>query len=389
MDIYQHKTGIKFFMAFLGLVVVLGTLWYTDYLAKKLVVRENKLIHLYAKALENTAKNIGTDHDISFMMEEIIQANVSIPVILADEKGNPISDKNVEYPEGIKEEDKTQLLKKEIAIMAEQHEPIKVEFYGIVNYIYYKNSSLLTMLRYYPYVQLGAIILLIIVGYAAFSYSRKSEQNRVWVGLAKETAHQLGTPLSSLMAISEYMKEDELIKNNPMVMELAKDVERLEVITQRFAQIGLDGKLEALTVGEMVKPQLDYLQARTSSKIQFHFQDDSNHAKAFINAALMGWVIENICKNAIDAMEGKGTLTVTMSANEQQVWMDITDTGKGMNKKTIKSIFKPGFTTKKRGWGLGLTLVKRIMEEYHNGKVVVLKSEPNAGTTFRLTWERV
>lgn len=376
-------------MAFLGLVVVLGTLWYTDYLAKKLVVRENKLIHLYAKALENTAKNIGTDHDISFMMEEIIQANVSIPVILADEKGNPISDKNVEYPEGIKEEAKTELLKKEISIMAAQHEPIKVEFYGIVNYIYYKNSSLLTMLRYYPYVQLGAIMLLIIVGYAAFSYSRKSEQNRVWVGLAKETAHQLGTPLSSLMAISEYMKEDEVIKHNPMVMELAKDVERLEVITQRFAQIGLDGKLEAVAVGEIVKPQLDYLQARTSSKIQFQYEDASNDAQALINAALMGWVIENICKNAIDAMEGKGSLTVLLSSNEQQVWMDITDTGKGMNKKTIKSIFKPGFTTKKRGWGLGLTLVKRIMEEYHNGKVVVLKSEPNVGTTFRLTWERV
>lgn len=376
-------------MAFLGLVVILGTLWYTDYLAKKLIVRESKLIHLYAKALENTAKNIGTDHDISFLMEEIIQANVSIPVILADEIGNPISDKNVDYPEGIKEEAKTALLKKEIAIMAKEYEPIKVEFYGIVNYIYYKNSSLLTMLRYYPYVQLGAIILLAVVGYAAFSYSRKSEQNRVWVGLAKETAHQLGTPLSSLMAISEYMKEDELIKNNPMVMELAKDVERLEVITQRFAQIGLDGKLESVAVGEIVKPQLDYLQARTSAKIQFQYQDGSKDAKAFINAALMGWVIENICKNAIDAMEGKGVLTVILNANGKEVWMDITDTGKGMNKKTIKSIFKPGFTTKKRGWGLGLTLVKRIMEEYHNGKVVVLKSEPNVGTTFRLTWERV
>lgn len=389
MDIYQHKTGIKWVMAVLGLSVIVGTLLYTDYLAKRLVERESKLIHLYARALENAAKNVGTDNDMTFLMEEIIQANVSIPVILADEKGNPISDKNVEYPKEWKESTRIEFLKTQIREMSEQHPPIKVEFYGIVNFIYYKNSSLLTLLRYYPYVQLGAIMLLIVVGYAAFSYSRKSEQNRVWVGLAKETAHQLGTPLSSLMAISEYFKEEASTRSNPMVSELAKDVERLEIITQRFAQIGLEGKLESVVVRDILEPQIRYLQARTSNKIEYSFQDTTNGARAKLNASLIGWVIENICKNAIDAMEGKGKLRLVLQSEGHQVFLDITDTGKGMNKKTIQSIFKPGYTTKKRGWGLGLTLVKRIMEEYHQGKVVVLKSEPGVGTTFRLSWTKV
>jgi two-component sensor histidine kinase len=383
MDIYKLNFRIKFIIVLLGLIVIVGSLFYTDYLAKRLVEREKKLIDLYAKAIETVATQ-ETGGNMAFLTETIINANNSVPVVLADEKGEPLSSKNVDIPFNLSKNEQEELLKREITIMKGQHEPIVIEFYGMKNIIYYKDSQILNMLRYYPYIQLSAILFLSLAGYVAFNYSKKAEQSKVWVGLAKETAHQLGTPLSSLFAIRDYFKEVEPFKDDPMTEELAKDVDRLNVITARFSQIGLEGKLTNEMVANVVEENIDYLKSRTSSYIKYSMQDHTNGIAAKMNISLMGWVIENICKNAIDAMDGRGAIDISISSVKKTICIDIKDTGKGIPKNKFTSIFKPGFTTKKRGWGLGLTLVKRIVEEYHGGKVYVLNSGVDKGTTFRI-----
>ncbi|MGN6646025.1 MAG: sensor histidine kinase [Cytophaga sp.] len=383
MDIYKLNFRIKWIIVLLGIIVIAGSLVYTDYLAKRLVEREKRLIDLYAKALE-TAANEQPGGNMAFLSEQIINANTSVPVILSDEAGEPLSSKNIELPGKFTQKQEDEFLKKQIRIMADQHAPIEIEFYGMKNYIYYKDSDILTMLRYYPYIQLTAIVFLSLVGYVAFNYSKKAEQSKVWVGLAKETAHQLGTPLSSLFAIRDYFKEIEPFKDDPMTEELAKDIDRLNVITARFSQIGLEGKLNNEIVANVVEENIDYLKSRTSSYVEYSMTDHTNGASAVMNISLVGWVIENICKNAIDAMDGRGSIQISISAIKNNICIDIKDSGKGIPKNKIKSIFKPGFTTKKRGWGLGLTLVKRIVEEYHGGKVYVLQSGIDKGTTFRI-----
>ena len=383
MDIYKLNFRIKWIIVLLGIIVIAGSLVYTDYLAKRLVEREKRLIDLYAKALE-TAATQQPGGNMAFLSEQIINANTSVAVILSDEDGEPLSSKNIEFPGKFTQKQEDEFLKKQIRIMADQHAPIEIEFYGMKNYIYYKDSDILTMLRYYPYIQLTAIVFLSLVGYVAFNYSKKAEQSKVWVGLAKETAHQLGTPLSSLFAIRDYFKEIEPFKSDPMTDELAKDIDRLNVITARFSQIGLEGKLSNEIVANVIEENIDYLKSRTSSYVEYSMTDQTNGASAVMNISLIGWVIENICKNAIDAMDGRGSIQISISAIKNNVCIDIRDSGKGIPKNKIKSIFKPGFTTKKRGWGLGLTLVKRIVEEYHGGKVYVLQSGIDKGTTFRI-----
>lgn len=383
MDIYKLNVRIKWIIVLLGIIVIAGSLTYTDYLAKRLVERERKLIDLYAKALE-TAATQEPNANMAFLSEKIINANTSVPVILTDDTGEPLSSKNIVLPRNIPEEKERAFLKDQIQIMAAQHEPISIEFYGMKNFVYYKDSEILTMLRYYPYIQLTAIIFLSLAGYVAFNYSKKAEQSKVWVGLAKETAHQLGTPLSSLFAIRDYFKEIEPFRSDPMTEELAKDVDRLNVITARFSQIGLEGKLTQEIVADVIEENIDYLKSRTSSYVLYSMEDLTYGATAVMNISLMGWVIENLCKNAIDAMDGRGSIHISILPIKHMVCIDIKDSGKGIPKNKLKTIFKPGFTTKKRGWGLGLTLVKRIVEEYHGGKVYVLQSSLDKGTTFRI-----
>ncbi|ABG57624.1 sensor histidine kinase [Cytophaga hutchinsonii] len=383
MDIYKLNFRIKWIIVLLGIIVIAGSLVYTDYLAKRLVERERKLIDLYAKALE-TAATQEPDANMAFLSEKIINANTSVPVILTDETGEPLSSKNIVLPGNVSKEKEDLFLKQQILLMAAQHEPISIEFYGMKNYVYYKDSEILTMLRYYPYIQLTAIVFLSLAGYVAFNYSKKAEQSKVWVGLAKETAHQLGTPLSSLFAIRDYFKEIEPFKSDPMTEELAKDVDRLNVITARFSQIGLEGKLTPENVANVIEENIDYLKSRTSSYVSYSMEDFTDGATAVMNISLMGWVIENICKNAIDAMDGRGSIHISILTVKNTICIDIKDSGKGIPNNKIKTIFKPGFTTKKRGWGLGLTLVKRIVEEYHGGKVYVLQSGIDKGTTFRI-----
>jgi len=252
----------------------------------------------------------------------------------------------------------------------------------VKNYIYYRNSTLLTKLAYYPYIQLAVIVLFVLVAYFAFSESRKAEQNQVWVGLSKETAHQLGTPTSALMAWAELMKEKDPDKE--MVKELEKDVNRLEKITERFSKIGSKPVLIKNNIIQVLKETLEYLKSRTPGKIQYQLIYAENEIYIPLNSSLFEWVIENLCKNSADAMNGNGIIQINVKDNTQVLYIDVHDNGKGIPKSKFKTIFKPGYTTKQRGWGLGLTLAERIIEQYHSGKIFVHQSDPVKGTTIRI-----
>ena len=388
MDLYRNKSNIKVIILVVALVIGGTSLWYTNFLVTKLEEREKKIIDLYAKALEYVA-NADLEENINFITSEIVEVNNSIPVILTDENGIPTSSansRNIKFPKNATEEMKLKILYEELEIMKEEKEPIPVEAYGVTQFIFYRNSNLIFQLKWYPYIQLSIIGIFGALAYLIFSVTRRNEQNRVWVGMAKETAHQLGTPLSSLMAWLEYFKSDDKFKNDPAIEEIEKDVKRLEMITMRFSSIGSVPKLEPYDLEEVINSLVDYLKNRVSSKVVFNVESNlPANTKVRLNYSLFHWVIENICKNAVDAMEGNGTLTILMDlSSNNQVFLDISDTGKGVSKSNIKEIFRPGFTTKKRGWGLGLTLAHRIIEEYHNGRIFIKNSELNKGTTFRI-----
>lgn len=373
------KWGIIIFAFLIGVVSVV----YTNYLVEKLMERERKQIDLFAK-VQTFAANSADNEKTAFFINEFLDANHSIPVILADEQNNPLGSKNIEIPKG---QDQNTFLKAEIEKMKLQQIPIVVEIdKNWKQYIYYKNSNLIDQIRYFPFVQLTVIGLFFLLVYLIFMARRKAEQDSVWIGLAKETAHQLGTPLSSLMAWLEYFRADEEF-DQTITMELQKDVLRLEMITARFSNIGSTPTLKAENLHEVVVNIVTYLQKRISTKVKMDIKIDENtNLETLLNKPLFEWVIENVCKNAVDAMGGIGHITIEISRLKNDfIQLDITDTGKGMTQKQIKRVFDAGFTTKKRGWGLGLTLAKRIVENYHSGKIIISHSEINVGTTFRIT----
>ncbi|MEY5047156.1 MAG: hypothetical protein RLZZ175_515 [Bacteroidota bacterium] len=377
------KSFIRITIAVCTIIIGSFSLYYTKIIVKNLAEREEKMIDLYAKGLNEIAKGTGSEN-LVFLFQEIIESNNSIPVILTDDKFNVIDSKNISLGKDKKQNDL--LLKKEIEEMRDQHEPIVIDIMGIKNYIFYKNSYLLTQLLYYPYIQLGVIIFFVIIAFLALNYSKKSEQNKLWVGLAKETAHQLGTPLSSLIAWIEYFKTMPELEGNIAIDELEKDVFRLEMITSRFSAIGSIPKLEDENILDVIMSNVNYLESRISKKVKFVVDDlCKKDTLVKLNRPLFGWVIENLIKNATDAMNGEGKITIHIQALKNDMMaIDITDTGKGMTNKQIQRVFEAGFTTKKRGWGLGLTLAKRIIENYHQGKIYIKHSEEGKGTTFRI-----
>jgi signal transduction histidine kinase len=256
--------------------------------------------------------------------------------------------------------------------------------------LYYKNSFLLTQINAYPYIQLSVIALFGFISYLAFTYSKAAEQNRVWVGLAKETAHQLGTPLSSLMAWIEVLRDDPDLKNKEIVTELEKDIRKLTVVTERFSSIGSTPVLRQENVVALINNVIHYLRPRISSKVRIDVFTLSDNIQVMVHPPLFEWVVENLCKNAVDAIGGSGTIAIKiLRGSDSKVFIDISDTGKGIPRSKIAMVFRPGFTTKKRGWGLGLTLAKRIIESYHNGKIFVKSSEENQGTTFRIALDAI
>lgn len=369
------KWGIITFAFLIGVVSVV----YTNYLVQKLIERERKQIDLFAK-VQTFAANSADNEKTAFFVNEFLDANHSIPVILADDQNNPLGFKNIEIPKG---QDQNTFLKVEIEKMKLQQIPIVVEIdKNWKQYIYYKNSDLIDQIRYFPFVQLSVISLFFLLVYLIFMARRKAEQDSVWIGLAKETAHQLGTPVSSLEGWLEMLKE---IKGNEnIVPEMEKDVNRLLLISDRFGKIGSTPQLEEKNIVEQVNTMMEYIKKRAGQHVNFNLITTENEIYTMISPPLFDWVIENLLKNALDAMEGKGNIKVFMKKNQEKIEIEITDDGKGISQRNINKVFKPGFTTKKRGWGLGLTLTKRIVEQFHKGKIYIKHSELGKGTTFKI-----
>lgn len=383
MNIYAQKQRWKLLLLIAALLIGAASLWYTNKLVKNLAEEERKKINLWAEATKKLADVSELNTDLGFPYA-VISDNTTIPVVLTDSSFGMVTYRNLD---SLKMLDKNFVIA-EIAEMRDTHEPIEITLPGEnKNYILYKDSTLLVKLRYYPYFQLSVIALFLFVSYLAFSNSRKSEQNQVWVGMAKETAHQLGTPLSSLIAWMEILKMKGL--STEYTGEIQKDIHRLLTITERFSKIGSAPALQKENVQEVLDHSINYIKTRTSDKINFSLQNNST-AQVFapMNVPLFEWVIENILKNAIDAMTGEGKITATITDQQQFVYIDIADSGKGISKGNFKTVFKPGYTTKSRGWGLGLSLSKRIIEEYHDGQIFVKHSEPNRGTTFRIVLKK-
>lgn len=396
LPFYDQKSRIKLLVLLMALLIAGATVVYTNVLVQRLSEREQRQIDLYAKTLRYLISTEDTKN-LQFLQEQIIEANTTIPVILTD-GGNIIDAKNLSIPPRLPLADSLRRLQAVLLDMQQRHPPIVIELAGGTrNYIFYQDSRLLRQLRTYPLAALVVIASLAMMAYIAFSYSRRAEQNRVWVGLAKETAHQLGTPLSSLVGWQEYLRQSERFHDEPIVEELGKDIKRLEIITERFSNIGSVPVLKAENLYQTTRNAIAYLESRVSRKVKFTIETDLPlDTPACINVPLFDWVVENICKNAVDAMDGRGSITLRLRrvktrrqwwrrrTPRPQVAIDITDTGKGIPKNKLENVFMPGYTTKKRGWGLGLALARRIIDNYHEGRLFVKWSEVGKGTTFRL-----
>ncbi len=389
MDFYRDNTKLKWVILAVSVLISAGSIYYTNVLVDQLKEREKQQVELFAKALEYTL--INDDGNIVFITDEIIFKNKSIPVIWLT-RDNEYQYVNIEINKTWSEDRKNDFLRKQVDIMKESYDPIEIVLRDVTTgevfgkqYVYYKNSVLLTQLIAFPYIQLSILTIFGFISYLAFNYSRTAEQNQVWVGLAKETAHQLGTPLSSLMAWIEVLHDDPDIKNKGIVDELDKDIRKLRVVTERFSSIGSTPILKEENINHLINNVVGYLQPRISSKINFEVYALSENIKARVHAPLFEWVVENLCKNSVDAMGSTGTIAIKiLRGSDFKVFIDISDTGKGIPKTMVTNVFKPGFTTKKRGWGLGLALAKRIIEMYHEGRIFVKSSEENQGTTFRI-----
>lgn len=382
-----------------AVAVIIIFLIISNNLVKKLGAQERQRMEIWADATKRVAQ-IDSGTDIEFLFS-IIEENNSIPVLIADEQGNIIEYRNFKLPDAgrdrkmymeLSNADK-EFLKKELEkgcgdmpiakAAASNPHFIPIDMAGMQQFIYYQDSDLLRRLSWYPYIQMGVMVMLAIIVFISILYTKRAEQNRVWAGLSKETAHQLGTPISSLMAWVELLPGYGV--DREIVAEMDKDVKRLSVIADRFSKIGSVPALELDYLNDTVDKSLEYMKSRVSGRVNIKLCFDADDHGVMLSRPLFEWVMENLVKNAIDAMGGKpGTITITTGKEKDKLFVDVTDTGKGIARKNFKNVFNPGFTTKKRGWGLGLTLVKRIIEEYHRGSIYVKQSEPGKGTTFRI-----
>lgn len=384
MLVFNNKNLWKLSLLLFAIMIGMGSLFFTNNLVTRLKAQERKNVELWAEAIK--LFNISDPNvNVDYIISSIIENNNTVPVILTDESDSIISDRNFDATK-IKD---PLYLKKQLKKIKENNKPIVINLdKGYYNLIYYKDSTILTMLKYYPYIQLAIIVLFILVSYLAFSSSRKAEQNQVWVGMSKETAHQLGTPTSSLAGWIEILQQKH--PEISITKELALDVQRLEKVTERFSRIGSKPALANENIVQTISRTIEYLKLRSSSKVKF-ITDFTGNQEVYVpvNSALFEWVIENVIKNAIDAMEGSGMITIKVTDTGKIAIIDVSDTGKGIPKSAFKKIFNPGFTTKQRGWGLGLSLAKRIVEEYHNGKIFVRQSEVGKGSSLRIILNKV
>lgn len=378
MNSYEIKKFLKIILLLLAIFIGGLTLFFSQKLAKRVAQEEKKKVRTWAKAVKISGDPAVDDANLNFYLE-LIQDNTTIPAIVVDENNQITNqfinlDKEMLNKRGYLEEKKNEF--------AEENEPIPIPIAkGIVHKVYYGESSVLKQLRYYPFVVLGVVALFILVSYFAFSFSRRAEENQIWVGLAKETAHQLGTPISSLMGWVDVIEMGEMPENASD--EMRKDIRRLQIITERFSKIGSEPILKKVELNEALTQSVDYMKTRSGKRVNFEI-NTTQPVFAMLNQNLFDWVIENLTKNSIDAMEGQGDLKYTIQKKAGRVVLDISDTGKGIPRNRFKSIFKPGYTTKRRGWGLGLSLAKRIINDYHQGQIFVQESAPNVKTTIRI-----
>jgi signal transduction histidine kinase len=382
LNIYKQKKRWQSFLFITAVIIGIASLLYTNRLVKKIAREERKKAEMLAKAWTQIVNSSPDDPNLNFYAG-VIEDNITIPVIVTDSQNIILFTRNL---------DSTRLenpryVARKLRKMKEHAGPIIIVLSPVEKqYLYYSRSLLLSQLIYYPYIQLSIVLLFILVAYFAFRTSRRFEQNQVWVGMSKETAHQLGTPISSLLAWLEMMKIHGSDKE--LLTELEKDVKRLEKITERFSKIGSKPVLTKENILTVIDKAVHYIKTRSSDKIRFNIKFPVGDIMVSLNAALFEWVIENLCKNAIDAMQGAGEIEITLSDFTQVVYLDIRDTGRGIPKSLFQSIFRPGFTTKKKGWGLGLSLTKRIVEEYHDGRIFVHQSEMNKGSVIRIVLKK-
>lgn len=377
MDIYSKKQRWKQILLLTAILIGVGSLWYTSRLVNDIQSTERQKVELWAEAIR--ILNVADfDTDLAFPFY-VIERNTHIPVILTDSEGAILNHKNLDSTRV----DDQRYLYRQLEHARAENDSLVIDLGNDEHqYIYYRDSVLLRKLIFFPYVQLGVIILFILVSYIAFSVSRKAEQNEVWTGMSKETAHQLGTPISSLMGWMEILKGSEL--DPEMVQEIEKDASRLEKITDRFSKIGSKPTMAMTDINRILAGSLEYIRMRGPDSIDYMLDVPPHPVHARVNETLFEWVIENLCKNAIDAIEGAGQVVLHAVETDNQLIIDVEDTGKGIPKSKFRTIFKPGYTTKKRGWGLGLSLSKRIIEFYHHGKIFVLSSDPGKSTVIRI-----
>jgi signal transduction histidine kinase len=382
LNIYKQKKRWQLFLFITAVIIGIASLLYTGRLVKKMAREEHKKAEMLAEAWKQVVNSNADDANLDFYAG-VIQDNVTIPVIVTDTLDNILITRNLDSSRL----EKPSYVARKLNTMKEHADPIIIPLSpNEKQYLYYSQSILLTQLLYYPFIQLGIVMLFILIAYFAFRTSRKFEQNQVWVGMSKETAHQLGTPISSLMAWLEMMKMRNGDKT--MLAELEKDVNRLEKITERFSKIGSKPVLVKENIIRVIDRAVTYIRTRSSDRIRFVLKMPSGEIAVPLNEALFEWVIENLCKNAIDALHGEGDIEIAISDFNQVIYVDIRDTGKGIPKSMFRTIFRPGFTTRKRGWGLGLSLAKRIIEEYHDGKIFVHQSEMNKGSVIRIVLKK-
>jgi two-component system, sporulation sensor kinase D len=378
--LYRYKGRLKGVLLVVGAAIVAATVWYTGYIARQIKEQERRNVELFAQAL--VAATQGSENQSFDFVFQVIASNQTIPTILVDQMGVILDHNNLHERVAGDPEAMARALRR----MEGYADPIVVPLEpGKTQYLYYDHSRLYDQVRWFPVLQLSLIALFAGVAYVVFSTSRRAEQNRVWVGMAKETAHQLGTPISSLVAWVEYLRESGGGEVPASALdEMAKDVSRLETITERFSKVGSAPDLHVLDLRAPLEESIGYIRRRSSAKVQFAFTAPGEPILAPVNEPLLAWVIENLLKNALDAMEGHGNIAIELATQGNLVTLDIRDSGKGIPKNRWKRVFEPGFSTKKRGWGLGLTLVRRIVEEYHRGRIYVKDSQPGRGTTFRI-----
>lgn len=381
-SIYDSRQRLKFLFIIAAMCIAVASVFVSDLLIKDLAREEREKIEIWAEATR-----VLTSEDPSLNMNlilKIIQGNTSIPVMLCNDKDSVMNYKNIELPEKNAEK----FLAEKVQELKHKNQPIPIDMEdGTFQYLYYDDSTNLKRLLVYPYAQLSVMAVFILLAFIALASTKRAEQNKVWVGLSKETAHQLGTPISSLIAWLEYLKLKEI--DPTLLAEMEKDVKRLEMIADRFSKIGSTPEPVPVDICESIRSALDYMGTRISSKVKIHIEAPEHPVMVLMNNSLFAWVVENLCKNAVDAMEGQGSITFRIEEKAKSVRIDVTDTGKGILKSKFKTVFNPGYTTKKRGWGLGLSLVKRIIESYHGGKIFVKSSEIGKGTTFRIELKRI